>query len=105
VLIFECGDCDRSFGSQHSLNQHLNTPAHNFECDQCDRSFGTAIKIPKGISILAEVNASPIFTSTNERRLRPNVFRNANADIRYESKKRVNIRVRYVTRMKVEGVN
>jgi uncharacterized C2H2 Zn-finger protein len=37
--IFECDDCDRSFGSQSALNQHLNSPAHNFECDECDRSF------------------------------------------------------------------
>jgi len=33
--------CNRSFGSQQALDQHLNSPAHVFECDECDRSFGS----------------------------------------------------------------
>jgi hypothetical protein len=36
-----CQSCDRYFGSQHALQQHLNSPAHIFECDECDRSFGS----------------------------------------------------------------
>jgi hypothetical protein len=41
--LFECDDCDRSFGSQQALDQHLNSPAHAlvFECDDCDSSFGS----------------------------------------------------------------
>jgi len=36
-----CNSCDRSFGSQQSLTQHLNSPAHTFDCDDCDRTFGS----------------------------------------------------------------
>ena len=38
---YECDEYDRYFGSQHALNQRLNSPAHVFECDECDRSFGS----------------------------------------------------------------
>jgi hypothetical protein len=31
AYIFECDDCDRSFGSEQSLEQQLNSPHHNFE--------------------------------------------------------------------------
>ncbi|CZR66988.1 uncharacterized protein PAC_16887 [Phialocephala subalpina] len=37
--VFECDDCNRYFGSQNALNQHLDSPAHIFECDDCDRFF------------------------------------------------------------------
>lgn len=39
----ECDPCDRSFESQHALDQHLNSPAQHpsYECDPCDRSFGS----------------------------------------------------------------
>lgn len=36
---FECNECDRRFGSQHALQQHLNSSAHNFKYNECDRSF------------------------------------------------------------------
>ena len=38
---FECEGCDRSFGDDNALQQHLNSPAHapRFECEECDRSF------------------------------------------------------------------
>ncbi|CZR50571.1 uncharacterized protein PAC_00445 [Phialocephala subalpina] len=38
-----CPPCDRSFGSQQALQQHLNSPAHDlvYECDECDRAFDT----------------------------------------------------------------
>jgi len=41
--IFECDECDRSFDSQQALNQHINSPAHIpvYECDECDRSFSS----------------------------------------------------------------
>jgi hypothetical protein len=38
---YEREECDSSFGSQQSLDQHLNFTAHVFECDECDRLFGT----------------------------------------------------------------
>lgn len=35
--------CDRSFGSEQALNQHLESPIHapSLHCDTCDRSFGS----------------------------------------------------------------
>jgi DNA-directed RNA polymerase subunit RPC12/RpoP len=41
--VYECDDCDRSFNSQQSLNQHLNSPAHTlvFECDDCGQTFSS----------------------------------------------------------------
>ncbi len=39
-----CEPCDRSFGSQDALNQHLrDSPAHALSCNcgPCDRSFGS----------------------------------------------------------------
>jgi hypothetical protein len=34
----DCDKCDRSFGSQSALAQHLISPAHGFV--KCRRSFG-----------------------------------------------------------------
>jgi hypothetical protein len=34
--VYECDNCDRSFGSQHALNRHLNSPVLVFECDDYD---------------------------------------------------------------------
>jgi hypothetical protein len=41
--VFECDDCDRAFGSQRSLDQQLNSAAHAplYKCDECDRWFGS----------------------------------------------------------------
>ncbi len=41
--VYECGGCDRSFGSQHALDQHLDSPAHAplYNCDVCERWFGS----------------------------------------------------------------
>ncbi|KAK0113063.1 hypothetical protein ONS95_014769 [Cadophora gregata] len=36
---FDCDDCDRSFKSQHALQQHLDSPAHCYNCGECGRSF------------------------------------------------------------------
>jgi uncharacterized protein YlaI len=35
-----CHDCDRSFNNEEALRQHLrNSPAHAFDCDDCDLAF------------------------------------------------------------------
>lgn len=36
-----CRPCNRSFGKQQSLEQHLASSVHNHECVECDRSFGS----------------------------------------------------------------
>ena len=47
---FECDMCDRYFGSQHAVNQHMNGVGHwaesdsneeeyEYECDDCDEAF------------------------------------------------------------------
>ncbi|KAG9230854.1 hypothetical protein BJ875DRAFT_138783 [Amylocarpus encephaloides] len=36
---FDCEECDKSFRSQHALQQHLDSSAHNFDCEECDKSF------------------------------------------------------------------
>jgi hypothetical protein len=44
ALLYKCyerEECDSSFSSQKSLNQHLNFTAHVCECNECDRLFGT----------------------------------------------------------------
>jgi uncharacterized C2H2 Zn-finger protein len=53
--VFECDECDRSFGSQQSLDQHLNSPAHTpeFECEDCDRSFGSQLSLDQHLNSLA----------------------------------------------------
>ena len=33
--------CDRGFGSQEALQQHLESPVHAFDCDDCERRFGS----------------------------------------------------------------
>lgn len=40
---FECEDCNRSFSSEEALEQHLrDSPAHpSFECENCNRSFSS----------------------------------------------------------------
>ncbi|KAK8913373.1 Zinc finger protein 358 [Metarhizium anisopliae] len=43
-MSFDCIACDRSFGSEEALEQHLrDAPVHapSFECSTCDRSFGS----------------------------------------------------------------
>ncbi|EFZ04512.2 double-stranded RNA-binding type zinc finger domain protein [Metarhizium robertsii] len=43
-MSFDCIACDRSFGSEEALEQHLRgAPVHapSFECSTCDRSFGS----------------------------------------------------------------
>ncbi|KAL5325413.1 hypothetical protein ACEPPN_006538 [Leptodophora sp. 'Broadleaf-Isolate-01'] len=39
VHDFHCDECDRPFRSQHALQQHLDSPAHDFDCDECGRTF------------------------------------------------------------------
>ncbi|KAK1572711.1 uncharacterized protein LY79DRAFT_594331 [Colletotrichum navitas] len=43
-MAFHCNVCDRSFGTEEALQQHLrNSPVHapSFECETCNRSFGS----------------------------------------------------------------
>ncbi|KAF2761643.1 hypothetical protein EJ05DRAFT_472616 [Pseudovirgaria hyperparasitica] len=43
-MAAHCAICNRSFGSEDALAQHIrDSPAHiqTFECDTCDRSFGS----------------------------------------------------------------
>jgi len=35
--------CDRYFDGQRALQQHLNSLAHIFECGECDRTFGSQL--------------------------------------------------------------
>jgi len=35
--VFECDDCNKCFGSQNALNQHIDSSVHTFECEYCDR--------------------------------------------------------------------
>jgi hypothetical protein len=38
-MLFHCSTCNRSFGSQQALDQHLASPAHTFNCSLCNRTF------------------------------------------------------------------
>jgi hypothetical protein len=44
-MEYQCGFCNRTFGSEGALEQHTrDSPAHRqsfFECEACDRSFGS----------------------------------------------------------------
>ncbi|CZT08652.1 uncharacterized protein RAG0_13652 [Rhynchosporium agropyri] len=40
-MASRCVPCDRDFGSQQALQQHLNSPAHAFDCEDCDKRFGS----------------------------------------------------------------
>jgi uncharacterized C2H2 Zn-finger protein len=53
--VFECELCDRSFKSEHSLQQHLDSPAHVFECELCDRSFKSEHSLQQHLNSPAHV--------------------------------------------------
>lgn len=38
-MAYGCVPCDRYFSSHQALQQHLDSPAHEFDCDECDKSF------------------------------------------------------------------
>ncbi len=54
---FECEECDKSFCSQHALQQHLDSPAHIFECEECDKSFGSQHSLQQHLDSPAHVFA------------------------------------------------
>ncbi|KAF4633640.1 hypothetical protein G7Y89_g4481 [Cudoniella acicularis] len=55
-----CIPCDRSFGSQQALHQHLNSPAHKFECNECERSFGSQQALHQHLNSPTHVPATSI---------------------------------------------
>ena len=47
-----CYPCNRSFGSQSALDQHLSSPAHapEFPCNDCAKSFGSQSALDQHLS-------------------------------------------------------
>jgi len=52
---YSCTTCDRFFGSEEALEQHLrDSPAHpaSFNCEECDRSFGSEEALEQHLCLL-----------------------------------------------------
>ena len=49
---FSCDDCDRLFGSQSALNQHMKSSIHTpeFPCDDCNRQFSSQSALDQHLS-------------------------------------------------------
>lgn len=52
----KCDNCNKSFRSQHALQQHLNSPAHVVECNYCDRSFRSQHALQQHIDAVHDYN-------------------------------------------------
>ncbi|CZT13841.1 uncharacterized protein RAG0_17333 [Rhynchosporium agropyri] len=50
-----CDPCDRYFSSQQALQQHLDSPAHDFDCDECDRSFNSQQALQQHLNSSAHI--------------------------------------------------
>ncbi|KFY82975.1 hypothetical protein V498_08364, partial [Pseudogymnoascus sp. VKM F-4517 (FW-2822)] len=57
-MVYGCVPCDRYFGSQHALQQHSDSPAHNFDCDECDKSFGSQHALQQHLDSPAHIPAT-----------------------------------------------
>ena len=59
-MAYRCTPCDRYFGSQQALQQHLNSSAHNFDCDECDRSFGSQKALQQHLDSPAHIQPTSV---------------------------------------------
>ena len=47
-MTFSCRVCDREFGSESALSQHLCSQEH-YQCYKCDRTFGSSSSLGQHI--------------------------------------------------------